>query len=444
MEKKGRTSMAFSLHGIYVPHRKNTANMVAVRMNTPATVTIPMVMHIGKPATPVVKVGDHVDVGTLIAEQNGYISSPIYASVSGKVTKIADTLLSNGSMVPAITIESDGAMTSAALEIPKVDNREDLIAAIKASGIVGLGGAGFPTYVKFDVDPERIEELIINGAECEPYITSDTRTMIDNAYDIDFAIKAFKKHLGIKKIIIAIENNKKEAIAAMRDIAIDDGDISVVPLKAVYPQGGEKVMIYHTTGKVVPGGKLPIDVGCIVCNCSTMAAIGRYLATGMPLVERTVTVDGSAVASPKNVVAPIGTSLADVFEFAGGFSSEPGKVLYGGPMMGIAVPSLDVPILKNTNAVLAFNKKDSKPRKMTPCIRCGACTNTCPFGLNPALILDAYENENMEMLAKLRVDLCMECGCCAYGCPANRPIMQNHKLAKAALREYLAKEENSK
>lgn len=430
--------MAFSLHGIHVPHRKNTANMPAVKMTPPQKVVIPTVMHIGKPATPVVKVGDHVDVGTLIAEQNGYISSHVYASVSGKVTSVADTILSNGSYVPAITIESDGEMTAAAVEPPHINSRDTLISAINKSGIVGLGGAGFPTYVKFDVDPMRIEELIINGAECEPYITSDTRTMIDRADEIAYAVKLMEEHFGIKKIIVAIENNKKEAIASMRETFKDDANVTVVPLKAIYPQGGEKVMIYHTTGKVVPGGKLPIDVGCIVCNCTTMAEIGRFAKTGMPLVERTLTVDGSAVKAPKNVTAPIGTLLSDVFEFCGGFSSAPGKVLYGGPMMGIAVPSLDVPILKNTNAILAFNEKDSRPRKITPCIRCGACTNTCPFGLNPALILDAYENKNMEMLAKLRVDLCMECGCCAYGCPANRPIIQNHKLAKVALRDYLA------
>ncbi len=434
--------MAFSLNGVHVPHRKNTAGMAAVRLDAPRTVTIPAVMHIGAPAKVSVKVGDTVKVGTLIAEQSGYISSPVYSSVSGKVLKVEDTLLSNGSFVPAVIIESDGEMLCEEVTPPTVNSREDFIEALKKSGIVGLGGAGFPTYVKFDVDASRIEELIINGAECEPYITSDTRTMLDRAEDILFALESVKKYLGIKKIIIAIENNKKEAIAKMREVAAKIEGTSVAVLKAVYPQGGEKVMIYHTTGKVVPGGKLPIDVGCIVCNCSTMAEIGKYLKTGMPLVERTVTVDGSAVKSPKNVIAPIGMSLADVFEQAGGFSQEPFKVLYGGPMMGIAVPTLDVPVLKNTNAILAFNKKDSAPRKITPCIRCGACTNTCPFGLNPELILNAYDNGDVEKLKWLRVDLCMECGCCAYGCPANRPIIQKHKLAKAMLREHLAKEGN--
>ena len=271
--------MAFSLHGVHVPHRKNTAAMPAVRMGVPSSVTLPMVMHIGKPAIPVVKVGDHVDIGTLIAEQDGKISSPIYASVSGKVSKIGDMLLSNGSTAPAVTIESDGEMTvSETVVPPTVENGSDLIEAIRKSGIVGLGGAGFPTHVKFDVgDPSKIEELIINGAECEPYITSDTRTMIDRADDMAFALRALEKHLGIKKILLGIENNKKEAIASMQKLAAADEHVKVCALPALYPQGGEKVLIYHTTGKTVPAGKLPIDVGCVVCNCTTLAEIGRFL-----------------------------------------------------------------------------------------------------------------------------------------------------------------------
>ena len=376
--------MAFSLHGVHVPHRKNTAAMPAVRMGVPSSVTLPMVMHIGKPAIPVVKVGDHVDIGTLIAEQDGKISSPIYASVSGKVSKIGDMLLSNGSTAPAVTIESDGEMTvSETVVPPTVENGSDLIEAIRKSGIVGLGGAGFPTHVKFDVgDPSKIEELIINGAECEPYITSDTRTMIDRADDMAFALRALEKHLGIKKILLGIENNKKEAIASMQKLAAADEHVKVCALPALYPQGGEKVLIYHTTGKTVPAGKLPIDVGCVVCNCTTLAEIGRFLQTGMPLVEKCVTVDGGAVKEPKNVIVPIGTALSDVFDFCGGFTADPEKVLYGGPMMGIAVPDTTVPVLKQTNAILALDKKEAAPKKTTACLRCGACGHSehgqCP------------------------------------------------------------------
>ena len=432
--------MLFSLKGVKVPHRKHTDGMTAVQMSAPNTVILPMSMHIGKPAKPVVKVGDHVDVGSLIAEQDGFVSSPVYASVSGKVKKIDEILLAGGTKAPAVVIESDGEMTVApSVQAPKVDNKDEFIEALRLSGIVGLGGAGFPTYVKFNVDPERIEELIINGAECEPYITSDSITMLECTEDIETAIAAMEKHLGIKKVILGIEKNKAKAIEKMRTLEQKDDKFKVQVLKDLYPQGGEKVLIYHTTGKVVPAGKLPIDVGCIVCNSTTMAAIGKYLKTGMPLVSKCVTVDGSAVKEPKNVIVPIGTPLKDVFEFCGGFKSEPAKVIYGGPIMGIAVPDMDVPVLKNTNALLALDEKEAAPAKTTACIRCGACANHCPFRLNPAAMAKAYERNDMEALEELRVDICMECGCCSFICPAHRPLVQTHKLAKAALREAAQK-----
>ncbi len=432
--------MAFSLHGIRVPHRKNTANMPAVAVAAPKTVTLPTVMHIGKPAKPVVKVGDHVDVGTLVAEQDGYISAPIHASVSGTVTKVADTLLSNGTMAPAITIESDGAMTpDAGIAPPSVTDRKSFVEAVRQSGIVGLGGAGFPTYVKLDTD-KPIEVLIINGAECEPYITSDTRTMIDRVEDMERGLEALEEYLGITKVVIGIESNKKEAIQSMKKLAERDAYLSVRVLKPIYPQGGEKVLIYHTTGKKVGAGMLPIDVGCVVLNCSTVAEIGRYLATGMPLVTRTITVDGGAVKAPQNIVAPIGMPLEEVFKACGGFTEDPVKVLYGGPMMGIAVPSLEVPVLKNTNALLALIEKENEPVKETPCIRCGACVRNCPFGLRSWAVAKANKEEDIDMLKKLQVETCMECGCCAYVCPANRPLIQSNRIAKATLREAAAKE----
>lgn len=432
--------MAFSLHGVHLPHRKHTDAMPAVRMDTPKTITLPMVMHIGKPAKVVVKVGDHVDVGTLIGEQDGRISSPVYSGISGTVVKIGDTLLANGATVPAVTIESDGAMAKCpTLQPPKVESREDLINALQQSGIVGLGGAGFPTHAKFDVPASvKIEELIINGAECEPYITADSRTMIDRTEDIAYALRMIEKYLDIPKIIIGIEDNKKEAIRCMQTLAAQSDRICVQVLPSLYPQGGEKVLIYHTTGKVVPAGKLPMDVGCIVSNSTTIATIGHYLQTGMPLVEKCLTVDGGAVCEPKNVYAPIGTALEDVFAFCGGFKSEPFKVLYGGPMMGIAVPNLQVPVLKNTNAILALTEKESMPKKQTACLRCGECANRCPFRLSPMLIAQAHQANDMDMLEDLCVDVCMECGTCAYVCPAARPLIEINRLSKAALREARA------
>lgn len=434
--------MAFRLKGAHVPHRKRTATLSAVRMSVPETVTLPMVMHIGAPATPVVKAGDAVYVGTLIAQQNGVVSSPVHASVSGTVSAVGEILLSTGKTAPAVTITSDGQMTAdPAITPPTVTDRDSLIAALKQSGIVGLGGAGFPTYVKFGADkPLDIEELVINGAECEPYITSDSVTMVDRAEDIAFAIDTLTAHLNIGKVIIGIEKNKPQAIAAMKQLAKKNDKIQVCVLPSLYPQGGEKVLVYHTTGKVIPAGKLPIDVGCVVCNSTTMATIGQFLKTGMPLVEKCITVDGSAVKEPKNVIAPIGTSLKDVFEFCGGFTAEPEKVLYGGPMMGISVPDLDAPVLKNTNAVLALNAKDAKAPKTTACIKCGSCANHCPMGINPVTIAKALRHEDWETLEEAGTMLCMECGCCAFVCPAKRPIVQNNKLAKAALRAANAKE----
>ena len=432
--------MAFSLHGVNVPHRKNTAKIPAVRMPVPKTVSIPMVMHIGKPAKPVVKAGDHVDIGTLIAEQDGFISSPIYASVSGTVTKITDMLVSTGAFVPAVVIESDGENTKADLTPPVINSKEGLIEAVKKSGLVGLGGAGFPTYVKFNTD-KPIEHFIINGTECEPYITSDTRTMIDDADDIAEAIEIVDKYLNVGQFIIGIEKNKKEAIEKMNAIAAKNSKVVVKVLPSRYPQGGEKVLIFNTTKKTVKAGKLPIDVGCIVCNCTTMAFITKYIKTGMPLVEKTITVDGACVKEPKNVIVPIGTALKDVFDFCGGFKEEPQKILYGGPMMGISVPNADVPVLKQTNAILALNKKEVYAPKQTACIRCGTCLNTCPLGINPEAISRAYDLRDMPKLKKAGIEVCMECGCCAYNCPASRPLVQINKMAKIAYREYKLEQE---
>ncbi len=431
--------MLFSLPGVHVPHRKHTKS--AERMPAPQSVTLPTSMHIGKPARVTVKAGDPVFIGTLVAEQDGMISSPVYATVSGKVKKVYDMILTNGAKAPAVVIESDGLMAKdPAIVPPAITSREDLIEAIRKSGIVGLGGAGFPTYVKFNADPAKAETLVINGAECEPYITSDTVTMTGRTGDIKLALEAFRRYLGIERIIIGIENNKPDAIASMKAMADELGGVEIKVLPSLYPQGGEKVLVYHTTGKIIPEGKLPLDVGCIVVNVTTVAAIGDYLKTGMPLVEKCITVDGGAVRTPKNVIVPIGTAMSEVFAFCGGFGKEPAKLIYGGPMMGITVNSDTAPILKNTNAILALTEREARLPKTTACIRCGACTNHCPFGLAPAALSKAYENKDAEALKALKVNLCMECGSCAFVCPANRPLVQQNKLGKAFLREHQAKE----
>ncbi len=424
------------LHGIHLPHRKNTASLSPVRMPAPLSVTLPMNMHIGAPASPVVNVGDEVKVGTLIGEPSGYVSAPIHSSVSGKVTGIAPMWTSGGSQVTAVTIKSDGLMTAdESLAPPDIHDYDSFIKAVRDSGAVGLGGAGFPTSVKLDIkDLSRLETVVLNGAECEPYITSDTRTMIDRFDSVREGIELLKKYLGAKKVVIGIEANKSEAIASMKKL--EDDTVSVKVLPAMYPQGGEKVLCYHCTGKVVPEGKLPIDVGCIVLNVTTLAFIAEYAKTGMPLVEKTVTVDGGAVKEPKNVIVPLGTSLLEVFEFCGGFKEEPTKVIYGGPMMGLSVKDINSPILKNNNAILAFNSKEGHLPPPTPCIRCGRCVRACPLGLMPLDFARAYALRDYELLEARHINLCMECGCCSYVCPAHRPLVEDNKLAKAVLRKH--------
>jgi len=434
------------LHGVRVPHKKGTAAMPPVRMGAPKTAYYPMQQNIGAPAVPCVKAGDKVYVGTLIAKEGGFVSSPIYSGVSGTVKKITDLVQASGAYVPAIVIESDGEQApDPSLERPCVDSYESFLAAVRESGVVGLGGAGFPTAVKLSVkDPSGVEHIIINGAECEPYITSDTRTMIDRLDDLGFGIELLKRFFPSARIIFGIEKNKPECIKNMKEIVSGVEDATVMALPSVYPQGGEKVLVYHTTGKVIKEGGLPIDEGVIVLNCTTLAVIASYIQTGMPLVEKCVTVDGSAVENPCNVIVPIGTPMEDVFNFAGGFACEAGKVLYGGPMMGISVTDLSIPVLKQTNAILAFSKRDSRPRPISNCIRCGRCTNICPFGLAPVAIVTAHKNDDMAALRDLHANLCMECGCCSYVCPANRPLVQQNKLAKAELNAWLKAQKEEK
>ena len=431
------------LHGIKVPHKKNTANCVPVRLSVPETVRIPMSMHIGKPAKVVVKRGDTVKVGQLIGEADGFISAPVHSSVSGTVAKIEEMTLSNGAKGQCVVIDTDGEQTVfEGVKPPEVHDLDSFTEAVRQSGAVGLGGAGFPTFVKLSVkDLSKLDAVVINAAECEPYITSDTRTMLDKSDDIMRGIEAVKKYLQPNRFIIGIEKNKPEAIKKMQELASQSEGVEVKVLPSSYPQGGEKVLVFNTVGKIIPKGGLPLDVGVIVINVTTLAFIGSYLKTGMPLVNKCVTVDGSAVKEPKNVIAPIGMSIADVLEQSGGTKSEVAKALYGGPMMGLAVPSLDSPILKNTNAITAMDIKEATPPKTTPCIRCGACLNHCPLRLDPREIARAYKLGSVEDLQTLHVDLCMECGCCSYICPAHRPLVQTNKLAKALLRVNQAKKE---
>lgn len=430
----------------HVPHCKNTADLPAVRMTKlPETVLLPMAQHIGAPATPVVKVGDKVYVGTLVGEANGFVSANIHSSVSGTVKKIESYLSSQGKTCPAIRIESDGLMTpDPELKAPTVTDFPSLAAAAKAAGLVGLGGAGFPTSVK--LSPKNLDEidtLVINGAECEPYITSDTRTMLEDGEYIKKGVELIKSTSKISSVIIGIEKNKAKCIEALSRVFGDDDSVTVAVMPVGYPQGAEKILIFNTTGRAVPEGKLPSDVGVLVMNVTTLAFLAKYCETGMPLVEKCITVDGSAVSSPKNVTAPVGTAIADVLCEVGVDLESAGKILYGGPMMGVAVYSANDPVLKNTNALTVLSIKDAKPKMQTACIHCGRCASYCPMGLMPtvfakAMNVDAPE-ERAERLDSAKINLCIECGSCSFVCPAGRPLVETNRLAKADLREFNAK-----
>ena len=438
----------FKLGKTRIPHRKHTAEMQAVRITPPAVVTIPMSQHIGAPSTPVVKAMDKVYVGTKIAEAGGFVGAPIHSSVSGTVKKIDSFLSSNGRSCSAIIIESDGEMTpDPSVAPPEVKNIDQLCQAVRESGLVGLGGAGFPTSVKLEAGKKGIiKKIVINAAECEPYITADTRTMIDDAEYVVKGVKILESFISANEVIIGIEKNKPGAIAKMKELFAGDPKVRVYALPETYPQGAEKILVYNTTGLVVPEGGLPSDVGCLVMNVTSVAFIAHYLETGMPLVEKCLTVDGSAVKEPKNLIVPIGTPIKEVLAAAGGITEDVGKVLYGGPMMGIAVYSLDDPILKNNNAIIALNRKDSLPEKQYACIHCGRCVAACPMGLNPTVYAKAMKvedkNERAARLTDAKLGLCMECGCCSFVCPSRRPLVETNRLAKADLRNTQAANKN--
>ena len=440
---KGYTEL-FKLGKIKVPHRKNTAKDPGMKMQPPKKIILPMVQHIGAPAEPQVKVGDEVLVGTLIGKAASYVSVNIHSPVSGKVVKIDRFLQSNGQSCAAVIIESDGNMTlDPSIKPPVVESFEDLSRAALECGRAGLGGAGFPTHVK--LDPKRVSDIdviLLNGAECEPYITSDTRIMLDRSADIKFGLEKIFSLSGIKRAIIGIEGNKPECVKHLSEVFSDDERVEVVSLPSKYPQGGEKVLIHNTTGRIVPEGGLPADVGVIVMNVNTLATLAKYLKDGIPLIEKLVTVDGSAIKEPRNVFAPIGTPLSEVIEAAGGYKCDPGKVMLGGPMMGVTVYSAEeTPVMKNTNAITALSESDTVTKPRFECVHCGRCVSACPMGLNPPSFARAMrienKNERIDALKEAKTNLCIECGCCSFICPSARPLVENNRLAKAELRAYM-------
>ncbi len=416
------------LHGVHPAHHKNTQETASVPLPLPEHVSIPMSMHIGAPCTPTVKAKDRVLVGQKIGDTDAFMAVPIHSGVSGTVKSIGTYRMSNGRTCPTVEIEVDGQQEiSPDVKPPEVTDKASFLAAIRESGLVGMGGASFPTHVKL-APKQEVDTLVINAAECEPYITSDCRQMVEAPDEVIDGIQKTMHYLGIGRAIIGIEGNKPEAIRILTEKVASIPEIEIFKLPTTYPQGAEKVLIYNTLGRVVMEGQLPADQGVIVMNVSSVAFVSRYLKTGMPLVKRMLTVDGDAVGKPCNVVVLMGTPVRNVLEFAQCDFDRVKKVLYGGPMMGIAVPQLDDPILKANNAILAL-EKCALP-KATACIHCGRCASSCPLRLMPTEIDKAYRANDADALGKLKVSLCMNCGCCTYACPAKRPVAENNQLAK--------------
>lgn len=428
------------LRGIHVDHNKNTKNLATEWLPLPEKVYLSMAQHIGVRCDPIVKVGDHVDLGQPVGQTEMAVSAPIHASVSGKVVGIEKIMSLMGTMDRHVVIESDGRQSVwEGIKPPVIESREDFIKSIRNSGVVGLGGAAFPVSVKYNPrNIEMVDTLIVNGAECEPFITSDYRTMIEETNLIIDGIEGVMKWLDIKECYIAIEDNKPEAIARIYEAIEGNYNIHIVIMKSLYPRGAERVVIHESTGKILPPGKLPADIGVLVSNVATISFIGNFLATGMPLVEKRITVDGNSITTPKNVMVPLGTRIIDIIDFCGGYRMPPAKIIMGGPMMGRAIYNDGKPLIKNNNAILAFDEKQAFLHEESACINCGRCVRACPMELMPTLINKAYLQNDYAELKRLNVQLCMGCGCCSYVCPSKRMLNIGHLLAKAKLKELEA------
>lgn len=430
--------------GVHPKGHKELSRDAALTVFQPKLVSIAMSQHIGAPCKPLVAVGQRVTVGQKVGDGTG-LCAPVHASVSGTVVAVEERPHPGGTQVLSVVIENDGRDDLS----PDIHPRESigeldaqaLIDILREAGITGMGGAGFPTYFKLSSGLGKVDTVIVNGAECEPYITADDRLMRQTPERVMGGLRIIRKILQPERTAIGIEANKPEAVEAMRAV-LEEG-VELLPLRVRYPQGAEKQLIQSVTGRCVPPGGLPAAVGCAVFNAATCAAIYDAVYAGMPLVRRAVTVTGGAIAHPGNFIAPIGTPFSELIEAAGGFACTPYKILCGGPMMGLAQYTIDAMTIKGCNAITCLSEKDRRGQAAQHCIRCGKCVENCPMHLMPLFMHKASAAGKLERLKELHVADCIECGCCAYGCPAGIPLVQSFRTAKRMLRDAAAREKEA-
>lgn len=441
---------SFPKGGIHPPENKLTAGNPIEVLPIPAVVAIPLSQHIGAPATPVVAKGDEVKTGQIIATAKGLISANIHSSVSGKINKIDNITDVTGYKQPAIFIDVTGDewvdtidRSDTIIKDIKL-SREEIVSRCQECGIVGLGGATFPTHVKMGFPAgKHCDILIINGVECEPYLTSDHRLMVEKSEEVLTGVAALMKALGVQKAVIGIEGNKPDAIEKLTGLAAGFSGITVQPLKVKYPQGGEKQLIKACTGREVPSGKLPLDVNVVVQNVGTAYAVYEAVQKNKPLFERVVTVTGKNMSKPGNMLVRIGTPVEALIEAAGGVPGDTGKIVNGGPMMGKALAETGAPVTKGTSGIILFAEEESRRNAPTPCIRCGKCTTVCAMGLEPWYLSALSERSMFEKAEAGKITDCMECGSCSYICPANRPLLDYIRLGKSTVMRMI-RERNTK
>ncbi len=427
----------FKIGGIHPHDNKLSAGRAIEILPLPTEVRIPLAQHIGAPAQAIVAVGDKVKAGQLIAQAGGFVSANVHSSVSGTVKKIEEFVDANGYKKMGVLIAVEGDEWDESVDVSKDIKREitlepkDIVKKIGEMGLVGMGGATFPTHVKLSVpEGKKCEALIINGVECEPYLTSDHRIMLEHGEEILIGIKILMKALGVDKAYVGIENNKKDAIKHLTQLAESYPGVTIQPLKLRYPQGGEKQLIDACIGRQIPSGKLPIDVCAVVQNVGTAYAVYEAVQKNKPLVERVVCVTGKPLANPSNYMARIGTSVKSLIEAAGGMPEDCGKVIGGGPMMGRAMTHTDVPVTKGTSGILLMNEAESKRGEAQNCIRCAKCVGVCPMGLEPFLVSKLSAKNMWEEAKDNRIMDCIECGSCNFTCPSHRPLLDYIRLGK--------------